>query len=138
MSNEELFQKVKDLKLPQGRYALFGSTTLAIRGIRASNDADIVVTESLYQELKSIGKWKTKLILKNIECLTNEDGDIEILKSWGPGEWNIEKLIFDAETIDDLPLVSLSDVLRWKKLNGREKDLKDVELITEYIKNNGK
>jgi len=75
-----LFQKVNDLNLPGGEYALFGSTPLGVRGIRESRD---------------------------------------------------------AEVIDGLSFVLLEEVLKWKKLNGREKDLRDVELIMEYLKNNG-
>lgn len=37
------------------------------------------------------------------------------------------------------PLVSLfvrlEKVIKWKKMNGREKDLKDVEVAESYIRN---
>jgi len=138
MSSEELFRKVKDLNLPSGQYALFGSTPLGVRGIRESRDADVIAAGSLYQKLKDTRKWKTKLTPRGTECLINEDGDIEILRDWGPGQWDIGKLISNSEIIDGLPFVLLEEVLRWKKLYGREKDLNDVELIMGYIKNNGK
>lgn len=137
MSNEGLFQKVKDLNFPQEQYALFGSMPMGVRGIRESHDADIIVTESLFNKLKGGGEWKIRLTLRNTEGLINEDGDVEILKDWGPGGWNVGELIKGAEIIGGLPFVRLGEVLKWKKLIESEKSQKDVELITEYIKNNG-
>jgi hypothetical protein len=138
MSNKELFQKVRDLNFPQGQYALFGSTPMGVRGIRESRDADIIVTGEFFNVLKSSGEWKIKFTIRNTEVLIDEAGDIEILKDWGPGDWNIRELINGSEVIDDLPFVKLEEVLKWKNLLTREKDYKDVELITEHIRNGGK
>ena len=52
---------------------------------------------------------------------------------WGSGEWSVQELIRGAEIIDGLPFVRIEEVLKWKRLNGREKDLKDAELIGRYL-----
>ncbi len=44
MTNKELFKKVKNLNLPIGDYALFGSAPMGIRGLRECHDIDIIVT----------------------------------------------------------------------------------------------
>jgi len=43
-------------------------------------------------------------------------------------------LIDGAEIIDGLPFVKLERVLAWKKLNTREKDLKDIEVIEKFLR----
>ena len=131
MSNKNLFQRVKELKLPIGRYALFGSAPLGIRGLKDCYDIDIIVTEDLWNEYKE-KNWKTKIMTHGSQYLWN-DG-IELWKDWKPGQWDIEQLIREAEIIDELPFVKLEKVLEWKKLSGREKDLKDIEIIEKFLR----
>jgi len=42
-------------------------------------------------------------------------------------------LIDDAEIIDGLPFVKLEYVVKYKKQDGREKDLKDIETIEKFL-----
>ncbi len=55
-------------------------------------------------------------------------------KDWYPGEWDVSDIIAKAEIIDGLPFVTLDTVVKWKKLKGREKDIRDIELIEEFLK----
>ena len=50
-----------------------------------------------------------------------ENSGIEFYKKWGPGDWDIRKLINEAELINDLPFVKLEIVKKWKQTSGREK-----------------
>ncbi|MEK7567012.1 MAG: hypothetical protein AAB527_02680 [Patescibacteria group bacterium] len=127
---QDLFQKVRDLKLPLGKYALFGSAPLGIRGLRDCRDIDIIVTENLWNECKS-KDWKIKDKPDIGQYLCR--GEIELWKNWAPGQWNIKKLIQESEMIDGLPFVRLESVVAWKKLNGREKDLKDLKTIEKFL-----
>jgi hypothetical protein len=134
--NKDLFGKVKGLNLPTGEYALFGSAPLGIRELKKCRDIDIIMSENLWNEYKNKLNWKIK---KNLDrndsyCLCNDDNDIELWKDWAPGAWNVVELIKEAEIIDDLPFVKLEQVIKWKKLNGRGKDLKDIEIIEIYLK----
>ncbi len=130
MSNKELFQKAKDLQLPMGQYALFGSTPLGIRGLRDCHDIDIIVTEDLWNKFKN-ENWEIITVNDSVQKLSKDD--VEILKNWYPGEWDIKKLIEEAEIIDGLPFVKLEEVLKWKKLFNREKDQKDIKIIEEFL-----
>jgi len=135
MKNSDLFQKVKELKLPIGKYALFGSAPLGIKGLRDCHDIDIIVTEDLWDECKN-KDWLLKIALHDglyPDCPYLEKGKIELWKDWKPGQWNIKQLIREAEIIDGLPFVKLERVLEWKKLSGREKDLKDIEIIEKFL-----
>lgn len=136
MANKKLFQKVKNLNLPVGQYALFGSAPMGIRELKECHDVDIVVTEKLWNEYLNKSGWgliKTQHKDKYSAGLRN--GDIELWKDWWP-KWDIKKLIMDAEIINNLPFVKLKEVLKWKKQIAREKDLKDVEIIEKFLEKN--
>lgn len=45
-------------------------------------------------------------------------------------------LIKNAEIINGIPFLPLSELIKFKKALGREKDFKDIELIEQYLKNN--
>lgn len=131
MDNSDLFQKIKELKLPIGGYALFGSAPLGIRGLKDCRDIDIIVTEELWNEYK--GKnWNVGIMPHGSQYLWN--GEIELWKDWKPGYWKIQELIDEAEIIDGLPFVKLERVLESKKLRGNEKDFKDIEIIEKFLR----
>lgn len=133
MSNNELFQRVKGLKLPEGKYALFGSAPMCIRGWKdCSHDLDVIVTEDVWNEYLGKKGWEVRKMHHGSEYLWNND--IELWKDWKPGTWSIEKLIQEAEIIEELPFVRLERVVEWKRLNGREKDLKDIEIIEKSMR----
>jgi len=129
---KEFLQKLKELNLPKGKYAIFGSGPMGARGLREPGDLDVIVTVSVYNDLKNRSDFKTEKKKSGNEFL-EKDG-IEFYQNWHPGEWDINKLIQEAEIIDGFPFVKLEEVLKWKKLKQRDKDIKDVELIEEYLK----
>lgn len=131
MVNKELFLKVKELNLPIGKYALFGSAGLGVRGLKECNDVDIIVAGDLWEELKLKSGWRLEKAESGDQCLRKNE--VEIFMSWAPGEWDVAKLIQEAEIIDGLPFVKLQDVLAWKKLRGKDKDLKDIETIEKFL-----
>jgi len=45
-------------------------------------------------------------------------------------------MIDNAEMIDGLPYVNLQDTILWKTRENREKDLRDIKLIKDYLKLN--
>jgi hypothetical protein len=137
MSNKDLFKQVKDLNLPLGQYALFGSAPMGIRGMRECHDMDIIVTENLWNEFEK-DNWDLKFSSFGNPYFCN--GDIEMGKDfWKTGLWSTAELIREADIIDGLPFVKLATVLEWKKLMAREKDLKDIEIIEKFLQmQNGK
>jgi hypothetical protein len=131
MNNKELFKKAKDLQLPIGQYALFGSAPLGIRGLRECHDVDMIITKDLWEQCKS-KNWETVIKSDGNQCFVIDS--IEMGVDWFPGEWDVNKLIEEAEIIDGLPFVKLEEVLKWKKLFNREKDQKDIKIIEEFLK----
>jgi hypothetical protein len=133
---EESLKKLKELNLPKGRFVIFGSGPMGIRGLKEPHDLDVIVTEDIFNDFKERSDFKGfKLGKKKSNNEYLEKDGIELYKNWHPGEWDINKLIQEAEIIDDLPFVRLEEVLKWKKLKGRDKDVKDIESIENFIKN---
>jgi hypothetical protein len=135
MSNSDLFQRVKDLQLPAGEYALFGSAPIGIRELKECQDVDIIMTPELLERCIHHPDWKKKTFEEGRCMYENEKLKIDVGASWGPGAWNILQLIKEAEIIDGLPFVRLEHVLAWKKILGREKDLRDVKIIEKFLRN---
>lgn len=131
MTNHKLFQEVKDMRLPEGTFVLFGSTPMGIRGIKESRDADILLTEDVWGVFARDSSWERGEMTHGSAWLRK--GNIELWKDWKPGQWDVRQLIDEAEVIDGLPFVSLGRVLEWKKLSSREKDLKDIETIENFL-----
>jgi len=132
MSNKEIFEKVKEMNLPIGQYAIFGSGPMGVRGLKICEDADLIVSKELWDKYKSDPGWKLKTAACGTDGLCN--GLVEFYYIWKPGEWDADQLIADAEMIDGLPFVKLKYVLEWKKIYNREKDLKDIKIIENYLK----
>jgi len=137
--NKKLFQALKDLRLPPGEYAIFGSGPMGIRNLREMHDIDIIVTEKLFNEYADKAGWDVKNIYENNDCfkgLNNRAINIEIWKDWYT-DWDVKKMIQEADIIDDMPFVKLDYLIKWKKFFARQKDVKDVELIEKFLSTGG-
>ena len=120
-------EELKKLNLPQDKFAVFGSGPLAIRKIRESEDVDIIVKPELWEKLiKKYPLEKENLI---------KIGKIEVYKDWLNLSDRIDEMIDNAEIIEGFPYVRLKYLLDWKRWMGREKDIKDIKLIEDYLKN---
>ncbi|MFC1612312.1 hypothetical protein ACFL29_00480 [Patescibacteria group bacterium] len=132
----KIFLKIiKALELPKGKFAIFGSGPMAVRKLREGRDVDLIVTEDILDEYKEKPGWQYRKFTRDKREIEAVERDaIEMYKDWGPGKWNIKRLINESEIIDGLPFVRLEEVLRWKKISAREKDLNDIKLIEEFLK----
>ncbi|MBA3721941.1 MAG: beta-lactamase family protein [Parachlamydiaceae bacterium] len=125
------------MNLPLGQYAISGSGSLGICNLRVIGDVDIIVT---------IGLWNTLAIKL---CITEDagikkivfpDGIVEALYEDSFIHENnndvptIAERIAAAEIIDGLPFESLEHVLYFKRKMGREKDMKDIQIIESFQK----
>ena len=131
----DIFYRVRELNLPLGQYAVFGSGPLEAHGLRSAKDIDLLVSPALYEILKSNG-WKEEMVKdRNQPKLINGDG--EAMKFWNFSGYEPDEscLISEAEIINGLPFVCLEEVLAWKKACGRAKDIVDIKLIETYLQN---
>ncbi len=131
-ANKKLFDRVRALNLPMGEYALFGSAPLGVHGLKECHDADVIVSSRVFDTLRFAPGWEAAIAADGREYL-KFGGDIECWRDWRPGEWDIEKLIREAEIIDELPFVRLQSVLLWKRLFRREKDIADIAIVERFM-----
>jgi hypothetical protein len=134
MNNQDLFKRVKGLNLPLGKYALFGSAPMGIRGLKECSDVDLIVSEEIWQEYKTKSGWEYKITENGVEHIESEDGQIQLWHDWRPWYQDTRPFIDSAEIIDGLPFVKLEKVVEWKKKFGRDKDLKDLEAIEKFLR----
>ena len=130
MKIDILIAELDKLNLPKDQYAITSSGPLAIRGIREANDLDIIVTPEVWTELSK------KYPIKNGGFRCIEIGSVQIL--WERSFYTdskiatIEEQIKTADVIKGHRFVNLSLIKKFKRLQGREKDKKDLELIENY------
>lgn len=129
---QELLKEFKKLDLPNREYAIYGSGPIVVRGLRETGDLDVIVTESLYKKLaKKYGEDEKYQKGRRIKI-----GNIEIyaVAYWEAETEKLAQALQNAEKINGLRYVALTDLIDLKKKMGREKDLKDIKLIKGFLK----
>ncbi|MDJ0791656.1 MAG: hypothetical protein QNJ71_07150 [Acidimicrobiia bacterium] len=125
----QLFAAVRELDLPIGHYAIFGSGPLIIRGIiDAANDVDVVARGAAWERARRLGEVVT-LTEHGVDVASFSDGAVTVGTSWAYGDVDIDDLIDTAEIFDDLPFARLEYVVRYKRAAGRPKDLEHLRLL---------
>lgn len=131
MELRALLAELDQLNLPTDQYIITSSGSLAARGIREAHDLDIVPSDTLWEKLKS------RYPVRRINFKTINIGNIQIL---GPGSYfrnsaiaTPQQQIETADIIDGYKYLNLALLRKFKEALGRDKDLKDVELIDQYL-----
>jgi hypothetical protein len=130
---QDIIANVKKFGFPLGRYSVVGGGALAARGIRTYDDVDLIVTEDLYEQLKK-SDWEEKE--KHPGCFHLYKDNAEVTKNFlniKGCKLNPADVIKNSEIIDGIPFMSLNDLIELKKAIGREKDIKDIELILKFM-----
>ena len=119
MIKADIIKRITELNYPANDYWLITGGAMVLYGLRdATSDIDLGCSKSLADMLENNGFPTTKLS-DGTRKITISD-DIEIFEDW----------IFDkAEIGEGISVISLKGLLEMKKSLGREKDLKDIELI---------
>jgi hypothetical protein len=126
----ELLDRLRSLSLPSNDYAVFGSGPLLIRGIvDAVGDLDVLCRGEAWLAARRAAT--SQRVEEGVTVVTF--GPLTFGTSWGLGEFDVDVLIDNAETIDDLRFVQLEHVVAYKRAAGRPKDLAHLELIEAWI-----
>lgn len=113
---------MRNLDLPKGHFAVFGSGPLIARGIiSASNDLDVLCRGPAWSQVKTIKKVEY-LKEYDLEIVSLADGRLTFGTRWGIGSFDTDLLIDTAELLDDLPFVQLAHVVAYKRVSDRPKD----------------
>ncbi|MFA6416149.1 MAG: nucleotidyltransferase domain-containing protein [Candidatus Paceibacterota bacterium] len=126
MEINDLIKDIRQQNFPQNEFAIFGSAVMAIRGIREAPNIDVIVTDRLWIELLKTNPLDSEGFIRI--------GSIKISNWWfAPTNKDINQMINEAEKIKGLPFVKLEEVLYYKKLVRRDKDLIDINLINNFL-----
>jgi len=129
--NRNKFEQVRKLSLPDGHYLISGSGPLGIRNLRDIRDIDLLVSGELWDQLAN----EYGIVEENgVKKIVIGDLDIEAFgeQSFHEGQGpSVKERLTAAEIIDGLPFESIENVLFFKRMQGREKDLKDIELLSK-------
>jgi len=127
-----LIQRLVALDLERSDFVIFGSGPLLACGLRKSiRDLDVVARGAAWQRVSTIG-------LSAVGVLTGDPtiqfwgGRIQCSQQWIRPGWDSDKLIDKADMIDGLRFARLADVLAYKQVLLRRKDIDDIRAITSY------
>ncbi len=119
LGKEDIVKILKNMELPLSEYWITSGAGLVIHGVKeTTNDIDLGCTTNLVELfLKKGCKYKVE---KDNSRIIQINDTIEILENW---------------FVDELPVGSLESIKKQKAQLGREKDIKDIKLIDDYINN---
>ncbi len=131
-----LIREIKKLNLSIGEYVIFGSASLQIHNIRKANDIDIICTKKIYHQFEHKDGWIEVTGDNGEKCLHKDEFSIGVgwkcTKGYNP---STKYLIETADIIDGVPFANLDEILKWKIIYARKKDIKDITLIKRHLLN---
>jgi hypothetical protein len=131
VATKDLLDELRAYELPTEHYVIAASGPLGVRGIREISDIDIAVDDWLWARLAAthgVDPAAASFHLSaNVEAYRADKFPAH------DGLPTIAEQIATAEMIDGLPFLHLSHLLKLKRARAWEKDLRDVELIREWL-----
>lgn len=138
----DIKQKLSELSLNPENSIVIGSGILNALNIRESHDIDVVVNSETYNRLKLNPQFT---IAQPLGLDVIQYDVYEISKDWNMRDMNkaytFEEIFENSVVIDEVRYISLEFLLKVKRFwitgkNPRGKDIKDIEIIENYIKSN--
>lgn len=120
-------EKLRSLNLPVSEYVVIGGGVMELLGIRETNDVDLVVSKSVYQDLEK-KNWK-EYVQDDGKNILTKDGYVVMRRWMGRDLKDLRRTAFKCQGI---PVMGLDDLVDCKTILGRRKDLEDVLLIRTY------
>ncbi len=125
-----LIRRLIQLDLERDNFVIFGSGPLLAHGIRKNiRDLDVVARGSAWhrvcdQGIPSAGK------ISNAPATCFWGGRIQFFREWISTDWDSDDLIDQAEIIEGLRFARLADVLAYKRILMRPKDIMDIHAMS--------
>lgn len=128
----KVIEKVKELNFPLGNYVVIGAGLLQVLGLRDTQDVDLAVTNELFEALRKTGEWGEREKWGK-PFLFRDDVEITNQLNWDAYTTTIEHAIETALIIDGVAFLNIEETIKFKAAMGREKDLKDIASLQEYV-----
>jgi hypothetical protein len=125
-----LLQRLLDLELPPGDWALFGSGPLLVRGwIDEVGDLDVIVRGPAWERAQQVGT-STELP-DGIRVVEIDGGAITVGRAWRYENAPVSELIESAEMLDGIPCVRLPHIVAYKLIADRPKDRRHLAAMQQ-------
>ena len=126
MNKEQIIKILKNYKLNSKEYIVISGAAMVILGIKEkTNDIDISVTKEYYEYLKN----NYNVTFDKINRYNNEVYFIDNVINFG-----IDYYTENYINVDGINVESPNEILKLKRSLNREKDLKDIKLIENYMR----
>ena len=124
MNKSDIICRVEKINFDKVEYWVLAGSAMVLHGIRLeTHDIDLGCSKALADELEMQG-YPTRVMPDGTRRIAYAE-DVEIFEEW----------IFDKVTlVDGIPVISLDGLLEMKRSLGREKDLRDIVMIEEFLK----
>jgi hypothetical protein len=130
MNRHDVIRELRALSLPEDQYVVVGGGVLALHGFRETEDIDLVVTESLFNELLGRG-WRAKTRPNGKPGLKHGAIEAYLDVNCETFERSTSWLLERAQVVDGIPTTNLETLTGFKAGYGRPKDLLDLALLRE-------
>ena len=137
--SETFADKVKALNLPLDQIIVIGSGILDQLEIRPASDIDLAASPDLMKNLsEESGDCLKKFDDNQRFYFVKDDGSAEVWDGWVFDGQAVSygELLSQSVEYDGVRFVDLKFLRKWKSWRGREKDVRDVELIDEWRADN--
>jgi len=123
MNKADIIKRVHQLGFNTKDYWLIAGTAMVMYSFREeTNDIDMGCSKNLADRLEKEG-YSTTYGKDGMRKIAIGE-DVEIFEEW---------LYDKVEMVDALPVISVKGLIEMKEFLGREKDLRDIELINKAI-----
>lgn len=123
MNKNDIINRLEDLNFDKSRYWVLAGSAMVLHGIRPeTHDIDMGCTKEFTDELETEG-YPTVVMPDGTRRITYAE-DVEIFE-----DWIFDRVVF----VDEIPVISLEGLLEMKRSLGREKDMRDVQMIEEFL-----
>ena len=123
MNKNDIINRLDDLNFDKNRYWVLAGSAMVLHGIRPeTHDIDMGCTKEFADELETEG-YPTVVMPDGTRRITYAE-EVEIFE-----DWIFDRVVF----VEGIPVISLDGLLEMKRKLGREKDLRDVQMIEEFL-----
>ena len=128
MNKAEMITKLKAFPYDPAEYWVITGGAMVLYGIREeSSDIDLGCTAQMADRLEQDGYLYK--VTDDGNRWFKLGNDIEVFENW----------LFDTvDHVDGIPVISVQGLIEMKKDLGREKDLRDIALINDFLAHSAK
>ncbi len=129
-----IIERVKELNLPKDQFLVSGSGILDLLGIRKSDDIDLLVSPSLFENLKEKHGWSPHHTYKTTIVHPSKNVEAKYSLDFMKENYSLAQLLPHSYIKEGVHFLNLKVLKESKFQLGRKKDLSDIKLIDAYLK----